>query len=458
MGVVYRATQLALERPVALKVIAPEFASDADFRARFKRESLTAAAIEHPNVLPVYDARDEDGVLFLTMRYVEGTDLREALAHEGRLEPHRAAQIVRLVGSALDAAHEVGLVHRDVKPANILLAHRRGEEQVYLTDFGLTKQIRAEGGMTRTGMFVGTLDYVAPEQLRGEPVDARTDIYSLGCVLYQALTGRVPYPRDSDVAKMFAHASEPPPSVRAVAPELPYAFDQVIGKAMAKDPIHRYLSAGDLGLAALAAARGAAVTRAERTVAQGEAAPHGPVAVVPPPTPPTWVPPPVAAATYPEAAAPVGPYSEAPRAPHRRKPRLGLILGGVAALLLAVVAVVLATSSGGGGHHQQPPPTDSEAYREAQLSAAEKFATDLHSQYTPGVIVGGPTCKPLNLIDTASVPVGGSFDCSFDISSRFAAGAGTMHDLLRVTSANPIGIGFANCYFQPRNGKREGCP
>src|SRR5436305_2005926 len=197
MGIVYRATQLALERTVALKVIAPEFASDPAFRARFKRESLTAASIEHPNVIAIHDAREDDGVLFISMRYVEGTDLRETIAREGRLEPRRATRIVALVGSALDSAHEAGLVHRDVKPANVLLAYARGEEQVYLTDFGLTKQTSSESGMTKTGMFVGTLDYVAPEQLRGGPVDARTDIYSLGCVLYQALTGKVPYPRDS---------------------------------------------------------------------------------------------------------------------------------------------------------------------------------------------------------------------------------------------------------------------
>jgi serine/threonine protein kinase len=287
MGVVYRATQLALQRVVALKVIAPEFANDPAFRARFKRESLTAALIEHPNVIPVYDAREENGVLFLTMRYVAGTDLRETIAREGRLEPRRAARIVALIASALDAAHAAGLVHRDIKPANILLAYNGGEEQAFLTDFGLTKQTSSESGMTQTGMFVGTVDYVAPEQLQGGPVDARTDIYSLGCVLFQALTGTVPYPRENDLAKLYAHGSAPPPSVHAAAPDVNLAFDPVIVRAMAKDPNDRYLSAGDLGRAALAAADGRTLSRTERNVAEGDAAPIATV-VASRPRPSAW--------------------------------------------------------------------------------------------------------------------------------------------------------------------------
>src|SRR4051794_29180197 len=168
MGVVYRATQLALDRTVALKVIAPELAGDAAFRERFKRESRTAASIRHPNVIAVHDALEADGVLFITMDFIEGTDLAGLIARNGRVEPQRAVKIVRQVGDALDAAHARGLVHRDVKPANVLVALGGGDEHVYLTDFGLTKEAASESGVTKTGVFVGTIDYIAPEQITGD--------------------------------------------------------------------------------------------------------------------------------------------------------------------------------------------------------------------------------------------------------------------------------------------------
>src|SRR3954465_4889742 len=201
MGVVYRARQHRPARLVALKVIAPELANDPDFRARFERESDTAASIEHPNVIPVYEVNDVDGLLFIAMRFVEGTDLRAMIAESGRLAPELAADLTGQIASALAAAHERGLVHRDVKPANVLIAGRPGSYHAYLTDFGLTKNAQAESGMTKTGMFVGTLDYIAPEQLMGGPLDARADVYALGCVLYQALTGAVPYPAEPGLAQ-----------------------------------------------------------------------------------------------------------------------------------------------------------------------------------------------------------------------------------------------------------------
>ena len=271
MGVVYRATDLALNRVVALKLIAPELAEDPEFRQRFKRESEIAASLDHPNVIPIYHAGEEEGLLYVTMRFVDGTDLRELIAQQGRLEPARAARIVTQVATALDAAHARGLVHRDIKPANVLIGGNG--EHAYLTDFGLTKQASSQTGLTKTGMMVGTLDYIAPEQLQGQPVDARADIYALGCVLYQAVTGQVPFPRDTEPAKMWAHMGEPPPRATAVAPRLPAQFDEVITRSMAKQPDDRYLSAGDLGRAAQAAAQGQLLTRAERSVATGEAAP-----------------------------------------------------------------------------------------------------------------------------------------------------------------------------------------
>src|SRR5690348_12668768 len=215
MGVVYRAEELALQRRVALKLIRPEHSEDERFRERFRREAGVAAAIDHPNVIPIFDAGEERGVLYITMRLVEGTDLRALIAAEGRLDPMRAAQIVRQVGAALDAAHARGMLHRDVKPSNVLLGR---EDHVYLTDFGLAKPLASRAGLTRAGTVVARAQYVAPEQIMGRPVDARADVYALGCVLFEALTGRPP-------------RETPPPSV-GVAPE----FDDVVRRAMAEDP------------------------------------------------------------------------------------------------------------------------------------------------------------------------------------------------------------------------------
>src|SRR4051812_31920427 len=252
MGVVYRATQVALDRPVALKLIAPELARDDQFRERFQRESRLAAQIEHPNVIPVYEAGEADGQLFIAMRFVDGSDLSSEISRHGTIEPLRAARIVAQVADALDAAHKRGLVHRDVKPANVLLS----DGHAYLTDFGLVKDLAAGGAMTTSGQWVGTPDYVAPEQFKGEAVDARVDIYALGCVLFHTLTGRVPFPRDQAVAKLWAHSEELPPRPSESAPNVPPALDDVVARAMAKDPEDRFASAGDLGRAAVAAAEG----------------------------------------------------------------------------------------------------------------------------------------------------------------------------------------------------------
>jgi CHASE2 domain-containing sensor protein len=253
MGVIYRAKQLKLDRAVALKVIAPEAADDVNFRTRFKREALLAASIEHPNVVPVYEAGEDHGLLFLAMRFVVGTDLRRLLAAEGPLHPQRVARLIDQVGSALDVAHAGGLVHRDVKPANVLVATEEGRDHAYLTDFGLTKRIDSDSAMTQTGMFVGTIDYMSPEQLRGEAVDGRADLYALGCISFELLTAHAPFERDSDVARMFAHVSSPAPSARELRPDLPAEIDPVIKKAMAKQPADRYASGAALATAVTAA-------------------------------------------------------------------------------------------------------------------------------------------------------------------------------------------------------------
>ena len=205
MGVVYRATELSLGRPVALKLLMPDRARDQEFRERFQRESRMAAAIDHPNVIPVYAAGEYDGFLYLVMRYVGGTDLHRLLRDEGALEPGRAARLVAQVAAALDAAHAAGLVHRDVKPANVLLA----DDHAYLSDFGLTRLAGSDTQLTESGRWIGTVEYCSPEQLRGERTDARADVYSLGCVLFAALTGRAAV-RERDRARDDARAPQRP--------------------------------------------------------------------------------------------------------------------------------------------------------------------------------------------------------------------------------------------------------
>lgn len=248
MGVVYRATQLTLQRPVAIKVIAAERSDAPIFRERFKSESRIAASIEHANVIPVYEAGEDEGLLFIAMRLVDGFDLAQLLERVGPLAPERALRITTQVAGALDAAHARGLVHRDVKPANVLLTADE-PEHAYLTDFGLAKDTRAVPRITRVGQWVGTLDYLAPEQLRGEPLDARADIYALTCLLYHCLAGRAPFPQESEAATMWAHVSAPPPAITATRPDLPPELDQAIARGMAKDPADRFPTATDLARA-----------------------------------------------------------------------------------------------------------------------------------------------------------------------------------------------------------------
>jgi YVTN family beta-propeller protein len=247
MGVVYRAYDLRLKRTVALKLVAPELALDERFRARFARETELAMSLEHPNVVPIYDAGEVDGRLYLAMRYVEGADLRTLLRAEAALEPGHAVAISGQVAAALDAAHARGLVHRDVKPSNVLLDEG---EHVYLADFGLTRRLEEKGAQPGEGRSVGTPSYLAPEQIEGGPVDSRTDVYSLGCLLYECLTGEVPFSGDSRLAVAWAHLEEEPPSASERNPDLPRTIDAVLRRAMAKSPEERYPTCGALAAAA----------------------------------------------------------------------------------------------------------------------------------------------------------------------------------------------------------------
>jgi streptogramin lyase/predicted Ser/Thr protein kinase len=329
MGVVYLARETRMGRRVALKLIAPELTGDEAFRARFERESRLAAAIDHPNVLPIYEARSADGKLFIAMRFVEGTDLRNLIKSEVQLRPLRAARIAAQVARALDVAHERGLVHRDVKPANVLIS---AGDHAYLADFGLSRQLEASG-LTQTGHFVGTLDYISPEQLQGAPAAPTSDVYALGCVLYEALTGSVPFPRDTEGALVLAHVNEPPPAPSALSPDAPVELDWVIARAMAKQPEERFATAGELGTTAVAAASGTQLPPGVRPTAySGAATSPGQGIVSAPPG---------------ELRAPTKLAAE-DRAGWRRHSR-ALMVMCVALVAAVVVGVVLVFSPSGGG-------------------------------------------------------------------------------------------------------------
>ena len=266
MAAVYLAEDTRLKRKVALKVLSPELAADEVFRQRFVDESERLASVDHPNIIPVYEAGQDDGHLFIAMRLVDTTDLKQLIATAGPLPPERAVALITQVAGALDAAHAKGLVHRDVKPANVLVALGSGGDHAYLSDFGLTKRTEETSGLTKTGYFMGTIDYVAPEQISGKGVDGRTDQYALACVLFQCLTGHPPYQRDDDAAVLFSHLSEPVPSVTKARPELPAAIDVVLAKGMAKEKDDRYPDCMSLAHAAHDALVGQASSEGVRTL------------------------------------------------------------------------------------------------------------------------------------------------------------------------------------------------
>jgi serine/threonine protein kinase len=287
MGTVYRATQLSLQRVVALKVLTAELSSDPDFRERFRREGLLQAALDHPHIVTVYEAGEAEGRLFLAMRMVEGPTLKDLILRR-QLEHRRALRLLTQVAEALDAAHAKGLIHRDVKPQNVLVG---AGDHAYLADFGLTKA-NDDAAMTATGQFVGTIDYISPEQARGSRATAASDTYALTAVLCECLSGRVPFERPTEERVLLAHLTEPPPCLSELRPDLPAAMDEVVARGMAKDPADRPASAGELMLAArraLGASPAASTPSTETTRLRA-------VVDVPPPSPvspPPGSPPPV---------------------------------------------------------------------------------------------------------------------------------------------------------------------
>jgi non-specific serine/threonine protein kinase len=329
MAAVYRAHHLRLDRTVALKIIALELAQDDRFRERFLRESRVAAGIDHQNIVPVYDAGEAEGLLYIAMRYVDDTDLRDLLRAEAPLEVDRAIAIASQVASALAAAHRRDLVHRDVKPGNILLIRRSSPEafdHVYLSDFGLAKHASSVSGLTKTGQFVGTVNYTAPEQVEGKPVDGRTDIYALGCVLFECLTGRPPFKKEEDVAVIMAHLREEAPLVTDLRADCPPALARVVAKALAKPPADRFQSCDEMVVALRAAGSGRPVpVDTPEAAALDETQAAGPPIAPPRPAP-----------VLPDSAERP---AEPPEPPKRR--RWPMLVAGLAAVALVVGLVAL---------------------------------------------------------------------------------------------------------------------
>ena len=416
MSVVYEAENPRLGSTVALKVLAPELATDDVFRARFLKESRTAASLNHPNVIPIYDMGTHEDLLFIAMRYVAGQDLRAVLKAKHVLAPEQAVLVCGQAGRALDVAHRHGLVHRDVKPGNILVEHGADEDEpdhIYLTDFGITKHAASRSGLTATGEFMGTIDYIAPEQIQGRPVDGRADIYSLGCVLYECVTGRVPFAKDVDAAVIWAHVEEMPTTPSSLQPALPRELDEVIARALAKDPADRYATCrefiaaarGAIGApaatgtgtshtatilagSAAAAAAGAAATAAAPATGRDATAPQQAPGYFPP------APPGPARERTPGGAPPAGP-------PPGGKPRIRLdrrLVAGLSALALVIVAVggflIYRSTTGGSTTPKASGSPAPAAPTGWQLGAASPFPVQqLHAAVLDGKIwlAGGLT-------------------------------------------------------------------
>jgi serine/threonine protein kinase len=378
MSRVYRAEDLRLGRLVALKLLGPKLADDALFRARFEREWRLAATLRHPHIIPIFNAGDEDGVLYIAMLLVEGGDLSSLLRRRGAMDPTRALDVLGQVASALDAAHGQRLIHRDLKPSNVLLSTGRAADEsdhAYLADFGLTKSVSSDTQLTLAGSFLGTPGYTAPEQIAGRTVDMRADVYALGCMLFECLTGSVPFKRDSDMAAISAHLSEPPPSASALRPGLPAAIDSVIERALAKRPEERFSTAPDLINAASAVVASTSAPTVALTSGESFGLPQSP------PTPRGLS----STATQVDSATPY------PRA-RRRRPRRALIgpIVSIAAILLVAGAVTAQLVPGLFDRPNSPSAAFATPSHEPSQSPSSSLASpsSSSSQYFAGATAG----------------------------------------------------------------------
>ena len=331
MGVVYKARQQSLDRDVALKVIREAIASEPEYRERFLREAKLAASVDHPHIVTVYDVGDEDGRLYLVMQWIDGADLRQLLSSSGRLTPKRAVAIGTQLAGALDALHGVsGLVHRDVKPANVLVREMTGEDHVYLTDFGIAKPPESIESLTRTGSTVGTTGYLSPEQIQGKEAGPRSDLYSLGCLVFEMLTGKTPFTGENELAVRWAHASDNRPLAGEVLPALGQRYDDFFQTALAIDPRQRFASGREFSKTLASAQSSTDDSDPTAVMAQThEATKIGPVTPPPP------------GAAYPSAPQTPPPYGYVTPAPQQRD-RAG---NPLALILLAIVAVVGITAA-----------------------------------------------------------------------------------------------------------------
>src|SRR5438270_2488560 len=451
VGLVYLAQDLTLPRRVALKILRAEYAVDPQFRERFVRESRLAASLDHLNIVPIFKAGEADGVLYIAMRYVDGTDLRRLLLEEGPLDIDRTLRILGQIGGALDAAHAQGLIHRDVKPANILVTPGvdGAADQAYLVDFGITKRTTT-AGLTQAGLFVGTLDYAAPEQIRGQAVDGRTDVYSLGCVLFECLSGVSPFRRDSEIDTLQAHLSAPRPELSAIRPELGRAMDRVAMTAMAQNPDDRYGSGTALITAARAARPWTGVERRTR--------PHP--SEPPPPLPPRPAPAPVRASAPPRRLptpappppAPVAPppvRASTPPPPPPRPPRRAVPIAVAAAgVVLVAVAGLLALGHRGGepagapasSSSSSPSPVPTRGLPGALLTLHD-FAAASVTQVTSELRLDGVTCgaQATGEVDERNVAFEGVGDTArrgyFDAAASFPSEAEALAYVERLRAA-----------------------
>jgi serine/threonine-protein kinase len=422
MAVVFRARDERLQRPVALKILSPALAPDDEFRQRFIRESRAAAAVDDPHIIPVFEAGQAEGALFIAMRYVPGGDVRTLLRRARPLTPERALAIISPVASALDAAHGAGLVHRDVKPENMLVDARPGRpDHVYLSDFGLSKGVMASLGPTGTGQWLGTAGYSAPEQMAGKPVDGRADQYSLACVAFELLCGEVPFPREHVTAVIWAHMSEPPPALTARGQAFPAGADGVLARALAKAPDDRFASCRDFADALRVAfalvpynsGSGSAVAPADREIPARARYQTSDVPLSYAVTEPGGAVPVRTSAAVP---APVGPAAAGAAAarPPRRGPRWVALAAAVAAVAAAGTVTGLVVTHP--QHHQAPSRTVKAQLEASYVFPAERYGNGLTisrrwmlngkrgSRLTETVVVGNPASKAKTVWFKDSIP------------------------------------------------------